>query len=77
VAIVDHGRVIASGPLDDVLGQAETVVRVTGIAASDLPAFEVFGSPSLDGDRLSIRPMTEERVPELVSLLVSMGGRIH
>ncbi|HET9681033.1 MAG TPA: ABC transporter ATP-binding protein [Candidatus Limnocylindrales bacterium] len=77
VAIVDHGRVVASGPLDDVLGQSETQVRVTGITASDLPAFEVFGQPALDGDRLSIRPMTDERVPELVNLLVSMGGRVH
>ena len=77
VAIVDHGRVVASGPLDDVLGQSETQVRVTGITAADLPAFEAFGRPSLEGDRLSIRPMTDDRVPELVNLLVSMGARIH
>ena len=77
VAIVDHGRVVASGPLDDVLGQSETQVRVTGLTASDLAAFEVFGHTTLDGDRLLIRPMTDERVPELVNLLVSMGARIH
>ncbi len=77
VAIVDHGRVVASGPLDDVLGQWETEVRVEGVTAADLPAFEVFGRPILDGDHLTIQPMTDERVPELVSLLVSMGARIH
>jgi ABC-2 type transport system ATP-binding protein len=77
VAIVDHGRVVASGSLDDVLGQSETQVRVSGIAAADLAAFEVFGPASLDGDRLAIRPMDGERVPELVNLIVSMGGRIH
>jgi ABC-type multidrug transport system ATPase subunit len=44
VAILDHGRVVASGDLDDVLGQAETQVRVDGISASDLPAFERFGA---------------------------------
>jgi ABC-2 type transport system ATP-binding protein len=77
VAIVDHGLVVASGTLDDVLGQSETQVRVTGIAVSDLPAFEAFGQPTLVGDRLSIRPMAEDRVPELVSRLVSMGARIH
>jgi ABC-2 type transport system ATP-binding protein len=77
VAIVDHGRVVASGSLDDVLGQAETQVIVSGITATDLAAFEPFGPPSLDGDRLSIRPMAPERVPDLVTLIVGMGGRIH
>jgi ABC-2 type transport system ATP-binding protein len=77
VAIVDHGRVVASGALDDVLGQSETQVAVTGITANDLPAFARFGAASLDHDRLTIRPMDEEQVPELVTLLVSMGGRIR
>jgi ABC-2 type transport system ATP-binding protein len=77
VAIVDHGLVVASGTLDDVLGQAETQVRVDGITTADLPAFAVFGPPSLDRDRLSIRPMEPDRVPELVSMIVGMGGRVH
>jgi ABC-2 type transport system ATP-binding protein len=77
VAIVDHGRVVASGALDDVLGAAEATVRVTGLDASRLAAFDVFGSPTLDGDRLSIRPMDPERVPELVDKVIAMGGRIH
>jgi len=77
VAVVDHGRVIASGSLDNVLGESETQVLVAGIAATDLPAFETFGAATLDGDRLSIRPMDAERVPELVNLIVSMGGRIR
>jgi ABC-2 type transport system ATP-binding protein len=77
VAIVDRGRVVASGPLDDVLGQAETQVRVTGLSPSDLPAIEVFGPVTLDGERLSIRPMDAERVPELVAALVAMGARVH
>jgi ABC-2 type transport system ATP-binding protein len=77
VAIIDHGRVIASGLLDDVLGRSETQVRVGGIAPSDLAAFEAFGRPTLDGDLLAIRPMDEERVPDLVELLVSMGARVR
>src|SRR5207244_3685541 len=35
VAIIDHGRVVASGPLDDVLGQSQTQVRVTGLKGSE------------------------------------------
>ena len=77
VAIVDHGRVIASGRLDDVLGHSETQARVTGLSEADLGAFESFGHPTLEGDRLVIRPMADDRVPDLVSLLVSMGVRVH
>jgi ABC-2 type transport system ATP-binding protein len=77
VAIIDHGRVVASGDLDDVLGQAETEVRVSGLSATDLPAIERFGPPTLAGDVLSIRPMDAADVPDLVSTLVSMGARIH
>jgi ABC-2 type transport system ATP-binding protein len=77
VAIIDHGRVIASGPLDDVLGQSETQIKVTGLKPSDLPAIEYFGPPTLDHDTLSIRPMKADRVYELVALLVKMGVHVH
>jgi ABC-2 type transport system ATP-binding protein len=77
VAIIDHGRVVASGELDDVLGQAETLIRLTGLSASDLPAIERFGPATLDGDLLTIRPMDAEGVPELVAQLVSMGAKIR
>jgi len=77
VAIIDHGRVVASGELDAVLGHAETQVRLSGIDAGDLPALERFGQPTLEGDLLSIRPMDEADVPDLVAQLVSMGAKIH
>ena len=77
VAIIDHGRVVASGELDAVLGQSETVVRVTGIDQDDLAAIERFGPPTLDGDLLTIRPMDDAAVPDLVAQLVSMGARIQ
>jgi len=76
VAIIDHGRVVASGELDDVLGQAETKVRVGGISPSDLPAFERFGTPTIEGDTLAIRPMAADQVPELVAALVGMGAKV-
>ena len=77
VAIIDHGRVVALGDLDDVLGVAETQVRVSGISADDLPAFERFGPPTLEADLLRIRPMEAGQVPDLVATLVSMGAKIH
>ena len=77
VAIIDHGRVVASGELDDVLGRAETLIRLTGLSESDRPALERFGPPTLAGDLLAIRPMDPENVPELVAQLVSMGAKIR
>jgi ABC-2 type transport system ATP-binding protein len=77
VAILDHGRVVASGSLDDVLGQSETQIRLSGLSATDLAAIEPFGPPTLEGDRLSIRPMDAARVHELVALLVKMGVQVH
>lgn len=77
VAIVDHGRVVAIGALDDVLGISEAEIRVGGLDATDLAAIEPYGSPSLVGDRLTIRPMDADRVPDLVATLVRMGGRVH
>ena len=77
IAIIDHGRVVASGNLDDVLGLEETQVRVTGLSPSDLPAIERFGAPTLAGEVLAIRPMDPAAVPDLVSTLVAMGAKIH
>ncbi len=77
IAIVDHGRVVAFGALDDVLGAAETEVRVSGVSPVDLAAFERYGTPSLEGDRLTVRPMDPDRVPDLVATLVQMGARVH
>jgi ABC-2 type transport system ATP-binding protein len=77
VAIIDHGRVVASGALDDVLGQSETQIRVSGLKPDDLAAVAFFGAPTLANDLLSIRPMPENRVHELVALLVKMGVQVH
>ena len=77
VAIIDHGRVVASGDLDDVLGQAETQVRVDGVSTADLPALERFGAVTLLGQHLTIRPMEADRVPDLVATLVAMGAKVY
>jgi ABC-2 type transport system ATP-binding protein len=77
VAIVDHGRVVAIGPLDDVLGATETRVRVTGLEPSQLEGLEAFGRPVLDGDTLVISPMDPARVHELVAALVALNAQVH
>jgi len=77
VAIVDRGRVVAEGPLAEVLGEQETRIRVEGLAPAGLAALAGFGDPRLDGDDLVIRQLSAERVPDVVAALVGMGVRVH
>ncbi len=77
VAIVDHGRVLAAGRLDELLGAPSVRIRVDGLPREALVALETFGRPILDGDRLTIDPIDPARVPDLVAAIVAAGGRIH
>ena len=78
VAVVDRGRMIATGTLDELL-RADTVrLRVTGLTADARAALGRSGF-ALDGDgeRLVARGVDDARVPALVDALVSAGARIH
>ncbi|HEY6058457.1 MAG TPA: ABC transporter ATP-binding protein [Candidatus Limnocylindrales bacterium] len=78
VAIVDHGRVIAAGPLDELLGGPSVRIRADGLDAARLALLgERFGRPVADGDELTFQPLEPDRVPELVSAIVGLGGRIR
>jgi len=76
-AVVDHGRVIAVGTIDELLRDADVVrVRLGGLNGrlGDLAGFK---APSADGEWLTFRGVAEDRVPELVSELVRLGGRVY
>jgi len=77
VAIVDRGRVVAEGPLAEVLGEQETRIRVEGLTPAGLAALAGFGDPRLDGDDLVILQLSADRVPDVVAALVGMGVRVH
>ena len=77
VAIVDHGRVVAEGRLDEVLGDPGVRVQATGLDDAARVRLERFGPIRRDGDWLSIQPFDPVRVPDLVEAIVAAGGRIH
>jgi ABC-2 type transport system ATP-binding protein len=77
VAVVDHGRVIASGTMDELLSGTAVRVRVAGIQAEDLVKLDGFGPLDDEGEHLTFTRLDIERVPELVSALVAMGGRVY
>jgi ABC-2 type transport system ATP-binding protein len=78
VAVVDHGRVIATGTLDELL-RGETVrLRVTGLSADARAALARSGfALEGDGDRLVALGVSGERVPSLVDALVAAGARVY
>src|SRR5215471_13947348 len=77
VAVVDHGRVIAEGTMDQLLGGTAVRVRVTGLAPADKNKLSSFGSIDDEGDQLTFANLDADRVPDLVSAIVQMGGRVY
>ncbi len=77
VAIVDHGQVVAGGPLDELLGVSTVRIRVTGLPAAARAALSAFGTPADEPPWLVVRGCPPERVPDLVAEIVAGGGRIY
>jgi ABC-2 type transport system ATP-binding protein len=78
VAIVDRGRVVAEGPLSEVLGGRETRIRVEGLVRDALDrALAGFGQATFDGSELVVTDLDDDRVPDLVAALVALGARVH
>jgi ABC-2 type transport system ATP-binding protein len=77
VAVVDHGRVIASGTMDELLSGTAVKVRVSGLNDSDLTKLAAFGPLDDEGEHLTFTKLDIERVPELVSTIVALGGRVY
>ncbi len=77
VAVVDHGRVIASGTMDELLSGTAVRVRVTGLAQADKNKLAGFGNVDDEGDQMTFTNLSADRVPELVSQIVAMGGRVY
>jgi len=77
VAVVDHGRVIASGTMDQLLSGTTVRVRATGLAPGDTTKLAVFGKPDVEGDQLTFPNLNVDRVPDLVAAIVALGARVY
>jgi ABC-2 type transport system ATP-binding protein len=77
VAVVDHGRVIASGTMSELLSGTAVKVRVSGLQAADKNKLSNFGQIDDEGDQLTFTNLSPDRVPELVSAIVELGGRVY
>jgi ABC-2 type transport system ATP-binding protein len=77
VAVVDHGRVIASGTMNELLSGTVVRVRVTGLTPGDKNKLADFGRVDDEGDQLTFANLDQERVPQLVAAIVDLGGRVY
>ena len=78
LAVVDHGRVIATGTMSQILGKDGAVrVRVTGLSAAGRAGLDQFGNLEDEGEWLTFRGLSPDRVPDLVGQIVSQGGRVY
>ncbi len=77
VAVVDHGRVVAMGTLDSLLGQSIVRLRVTGLDARGQEALRRFGPLSTDGSWLIVQGVDADEIPDIVAEAVRLGGRVH
>jgi ABC-2 type transport system ATP-binding protein len=77
VAVVDHGRVIASGTMNELLSGTVVRLRVTGLGPADKNRLADFGRIDDEGDQITFANLEPERVPEVVAAIVGMGGRVY
>jgi ABC-2 type transport system ATP-binding protein len=77
VAIVDRGKVVAMGTLDDLLAAKEVALRLGGLEAAGRAIVAGYGEVREDGEWLLVRGLTEDRVPALVEALVGAGVRVY
>jgi ABC-2 type transport system ATP-binding protein len=77
VAILDHGRVVFMGPLDELLEERLVRLRVTGLDQAARDAIASFGSVTEESGWLEVRGADPDRIPDLVAQLVAAGARVH
>ncbi len=78
VAVIDKGRTIAMGTLDELVGRQSSVrLKIGGLAEGWWRAFDRFGHWSSEGTWLLVEHVQPERIPDLVGAIVAAGGRVE
>ncbi|HXI80407.1 MAG TPA: ABC transporter ATP-binding protein [Verrucomicrobiae bacterium] len=78
VAIVDRGRVLADGRLDDLLGARAVRIRATDLTPAAMTTLGRFGRVAAGDDGwLTISGIDAATIPDAVAAIVASGGRVH
>jgi ABC-2 type transport system ATP-binding protein len=77
VIIIDHGKVIADGTLDELLRTDTVRLHVTDLPRGAVGQLSRFGRIAEEGDWLVVRAIDAAHVPELIAEIVRVGGRVY
>jgi ABC-2 type transport system ATP-binding protein len=77
VVIVNRGRIVAAGTLDEVIAGDGVRIRATGLEPAVRAGLGTFAPMQDDGEWLTFQQLAPDRVPELVAAIVAAGGRVH
>ena len=77
VAIIDRGRVVAEGTLDELLRANAVRLRIAGLTREGRAALARYGELDGGDGELLVRGIDPERVPELVADAVRAGARVY
>ncbi len=79
VIIVDRGKIIADGTLDELLRTDTVRLRINDLPRDGVAQLASAGFANIteEGEWLVVRAVDAERVPELVAAIVRMGGRVY
>jgi len=77
VAIIDRGRVVAEGTLDELLRANAVRLRIAGLTREGRAALARYGELDGGDGELLVRGIDPERVPELVADAVRSGARVY
>ena len=78
VAVIDKGRAVATGSLDDLLGHHGRVrLKVGGLGENWWSAFGRFGQWHRQDEWMVVEGIDPSGIPDLVGELVSLGGQIE
>jgi ABC-2 type transport system ATP-binding protein len=78
VAVIDRGRVIASGTIDELRGAQHAIrLRLAGLSPQGRMELNRFGSVDIEEEWYTVRGIEPDEVPELVAALVATGARVY
>ncbi len=77
VTVIDQGRTVATGTLEELLGRRSVRLRVSGLPNGWWHCYARFGTWTLEGEWLRLEGAATEVVPDLVAAVVAAGGRVE
>jgi ABC-2 type transport system ATP-binding protein len=78
VAVIDRGKVIALGTMDELRGAQNAVrLQLAGLDGAGREVLRRYGEVDVEGDSYVVRGIEVELVPQLVAELVSAGARVY